>query len=124
MERTRRVVQGRLSEILGEKTVGIDTFHRTVGLHRVSVEAVKNMNARSLALLQAYSDGVNEFIFNRKKTTILSPELILLGVTQPEPWAPVHTIGIMKLLTFHLSWNWAQDLFREVLLISELEDLV
>jgi acyl-homoserine lactone acylase PvdQ len=51
MERTRRVVQGRLSEILGEKTVGIDTFHRTVGLHRVSVEAVKNMDARSLALL-------------------------------------------------------------------------
>lgn len=54
----------------------------------------------------------------------MSPELILLGITQPEPWAPEHTVGILKLLTFHLSWNWAQDLFREVLLISDLEDLV
>ena len=45
MERTRRVFKGRLSEILGEKTIGIDMFHRTIGIHRHSAEAVKNMDA-------------------------------------------------------------------------------
>ncbi len=45
MERTRRVFKGRLSEILGDKTLGVDMFHRTVGIHRHSIEAVKNMDA-------------------------------------------------------------------------------
>lgn len=34
------------------------------------------------------------------------------------------SVSILKLLSFHLSWNWVQDLYREVLLEAGLGDLV
>ena len=64
MERLRRMTQGRLSEIMGEKTLGIDKFFRTVGIHRSSKEAVANLDASSLEILNAYANGVNDFIAN------------------------------------------------------------
>jgi penicillin G amidase len=42
MERLRRTTQGRLSEIMGERAIGIDKFFLTIGLHRSSIESVKN----------------------------------------------------------------------------------
>jgi len=47
-----------------------------------------------------------------------------LGVKKLEPWTPVDSIGIIKLLNFHLSWNWSQDLLREVMDDFGLEDLL
>ena len=45
----------------------------------------------------------------------MPPEFILLGITDIQPWSPVDTVCIFKLLNFHLSWNWGQDLMRDVL---------
>ena len=42
MERLRRMTQGRLSEIMGDRAIGVDKFFRTIGLHRSSIESVKN----------------------------------------------------------------------------------
>ena len=42
MERLRRMTQGRLSEIMGERAIGVDKFFRTIGLHRSAIESVKN----------------------------------------------------------------------------------
>ena len=61
MERLRRTTQGRLSEILGDKTIGIDKFFRTIGLHRSAITSVKHMDAVSISMLQAYSDGINDY---------------------------------------------------------------
>jgi acyl-homoserine lactone acylase PvdQ len=44
-----------------EKTIGIDKFFRTIGLHRSAIASVKNMNAESLSMLQAYADGINDY---------------------------------------------------------------
>ena len=108
MERLRRTTQGRLSEIMGERTIGIDKFFRTIGLHRSAIQSVKNMDAVSLSMLQAYADGVNDFISNigGSSSLLLPPEFILLGIKEVEPWTPVDTVCIFKLLNFHLSWNW------------------
>ena len=48
MERLRRTTQGRLSEIMGDKTIGIDKFFRTIGLHRSAKASANNMNTESL----------------------------------------------------------------------------
>lgn len=45
MERMRRLTQGRLSEIFGEKTIGVDKFFRAVGIHRSASEAFKVMES-------------------------------------------------------------------------------
>jgi penicillin amidase len=44
MERLRRTTQGRLSEIMGDKTIGIDKFFRTIGLHRSAKASALNMD--------------------------------------------------------------------------------
>jgi len=36
---------------MGEKTLGIDRFFRTIGLHRSSIDSVKNMDAENLGIL-------------------------------------------------------------------------
>lgn len=66
MERLRRVSQGSLSEMFGRKTLGIDKFFRTIGLHQTAIEAEKNLDDDSRELLQSYADGVNDFITNTK----------------------------------------------------------
>jgi penicillin amidase len=130
MERLRRLTQGRMSEIMGDRTIGIDKFFRTIGLHRSSIESIANMDKISLDILKAYSDGFNDYVaglgFNKPDSTgiFLPPEFIILGIKEVEPWSPVDTICILKLLNFHLSWNWGQDLLRDVLERSGLGDMV
>lgn len=88
------------------------------------------MDLQSLKTLEAYSEGVNDFInnlgFNKPSSTgmFLPPEFIVLGIKDVQPWRPVDSVCILKLLNFHLSWNWGQDLLREVLETAGLEDLV
>jgi penicillin amidase len=38
MERTRRIFNGRLSEIFGEDALAIDKFSRTLGYRRIAEE--------------------------------------------------------------------------------------
>jgi len=51
MEKMRLTTQGRLSEIMGERTIGIDKFFRTIGLHRSAIASVKNMDEDSLSMI-------------------------------------------------------------------------
>ena len=51
MERMRRITQGRLSEILGDKTVAIDKFFRTVGISRTVERAMPSIDTKSLEIL-------------------------------------------------------------------------
>ena len=121
MERMRRMTQGTLSEIMGNMTLGIDKFFRTVGLHRLAIEALGNMDSESLGILEAYADGVNDYVnnlgFRKSQSTgyLMPPEFIVLGVKEFRPWTPTDSLCILKLLNFHLSWNWGQDLLREVI---------
>ncbi len=108
MERLRLITQGRLSEIMGERTIGIDKFFRTIGLHRSAIASVKSTDAVSLSMLQAYADGVNDYVKNIGGSSglLLPPEFIMLGIKEFQPWSPVDTVCIFKLLNFYLSWNW------------------
>jgi len=56
----------------------------------------------------------------------LPPEYYALDI-EIEPWSVIDTLSIMKLINFHLSYNWSQDLLRgifESLEDGELKDLV
>ena len=111
MERLRRVCSGRLSEIFGERTLGVDKFFRTIGLYHSASGAVKNLDDDQLMVLQAYADGVNDFlsnvnIQNGKAARLLPPEFYLIQHFDIEEWTAADTVCIYKLLNFHLSWNW------------------
>ncbi len=65
-----RIVQGRLSEVVGEMnhrkrgvtSVTQDIKYRTLGVYRSAKEVAKNLDGETKNLLQAYCDGVNDHI--------------------------------------------------------------
>jgi acyl-homoserine lactone acylase PvdQ len=115
---------------MGEKTVPIDKFFRTIGMHRRAKEAVQNMETELLEIFSAYADGINDYVshlgYDKTDSTgfIFPPEFLLLGITEFQPWTPEDSVSIFKLLNFRLSWNWGHDLNREIIQESGLEDMV
>ena len=123
MEFNRRLVAGRLSEILGKPTVSLDRWLRTLRMYHVASLEKGLLEDKTINLLQAYADGINYFIKNRK----LPIEFLLLRY-KPEPWKIVDTLAWIKMMSWSLSVNWEAELLRAKLietigadLASELE---
>ena len=100
MELVRRAVQGRLSEVMGEATVGTDRFMRRLGLWEAAVASADLLNQQERAYLQAYANGVNAAIDGR--TGALPPEFLALRY-EPEPWQPEHTLAVAKMMSLTLA---------------------
>ncbi|MDF0717330.1 penicillin acylase family protein [Muricauda sp. 334s03] len=64
MELLRRVAKGRLSEVFGEDMVKTDKFFLSLGIDDHTKATISNLDKQSetIALSQAYLDGINEFI--------------------------------------------------------------
>ncbi|HEY4870105.1 MAG TPA: penicillin acylase family protein [Candidatus Dormibacteraeota bacterium] len=112
LEMTRRVAQGRVSEIVGADGLGIDRFVRRLGLPRVAAAEERQAGAEICRMLEAYAAGINSIIASGRPLPL---EFRLLK-TEPEPWRPVHSILAGKLLALGLSLNWDTELQRLELL--------
>ncbi|MEN8159092.1 MAG: penicillin acylase family protein, partial [Myxococcota bacterium] len=99
MDATRREASGRLAELLGPGSIGSDIELRTIGLRRAARRTEEALQARELALLQAYADGVNHWI----ATHPLPPEYEALELTQIPAWVPRDTLVIGKAIAASLS---------------------
>jgi penicillin amidase len=62
MEMTRRIGEGRLSEISGEKTLLLDAWSRRIGFKRIAGEMMKKASADTKRMLTAYCRGINAYI--------------------------------------------------------------
>jgi len=105
LELSRRVGSGRLSEILGKRTLQTDRFLRTVGFRRAAEAAWPALAEREQAMLLAYADGVNAAI---GATDELPPEFKLLRF-EPEPWTPVDSLVVTKSMAWLLSGSADDD---------------
>ncbi len=114
MEFNRRVVQGRLAEILGGELVRADRFLRTLGLDRIARRVVEKTSPEGRAIMARYANGVNA----RIKEGRFPPELRILGIT-PEPWKPVDVAGVLALMAYDLGGNWRKESLR-----MELRDVL
>jgi penicillin amidase len=88
MELMRRAASGRMSELAGPATLGLDRTMRTYGLRRRSVADLPGLPADTRALLDAYARGVNAWIADRGRFSAL--EFLFVGT--PEPWEPVDSL--------------------------------
>jgi penicillin amidase len=100
MERFRRVLQGRLSEILGPSMVDTDRFLRTLGLERAARDGLSPSGSPTRRLMDHYAAGVNAAIDGW--SGLLPPEFVLLRF-QPEPWEPYMSQGMEKIMAWDLS---------------------
>jgi len=112
LEMNRRIVAGRLAEVLGPAALDTDRFLRVLGVRRNAERVLAGLDVRTRASLQAYADGVNAGIaLTRAQPWKLSPEFLILGV-RPEPWTPVDSIGWSTMMAWDLSGNHATELLR------------
>ena len=109
MDFQRRAASGRLSEVLGARTLDIDKFTRTLGLMRAAEASLKQMSPAMRAVLEAYAGGVNAWIEHHRGP--LPPEFLILGY-RPDPWRPVDTVLWGQLMALELSDNYHGELAR------------
>ncbi|MBL27389.1 MAG: acyl-homoserine-lactone acylase [Rhodospirillaceae bacterium] len=112
METGRRAGAGRLSEVFGTRTVGIDRYLRTLGLMRraETVESALDPDAR--ALLRAYVAGVNARI--RQAASPPAPEFVLFRY-RPEDWRPADSAVLVSMMALQLDGNARDELLRNTL---------
>ncbi|WP_053006117.1 penicillin acylase family protein [Kiloniella spongiae] len=113
MDFMRRAGSGRLSEVVGEATLNIDRFMRTLGFRELVEANYAALPIRVQNAFKSYSDGVNEYIDNH--ASILSPEFHLLNY-QPEEWKPTDSLLWGRLMALQLSDNFNLELLRQRLL--------
>lgn len=111
MDYKRRLGQGRLSEILGARSLSSDKLMRTLGLHRAAQRALTHLSAADRASLRAYADGVNAWIDGGDSLPI---EYRYYGV-RPERWRETDSLLMVKLLALSLGGNYKQELVNQVL---------
>lgn len=116
MEMSRRIVQGRMAEILGKPGLQVDRFLRTLGLYRATESSHAILSAHAQNTLEAYSKGVNSVFATKGRE--LSPEFILLGHT-PEPWTSIDSLAALRLMSIGLSTNMQSEL-RRIALLTKL----
>ena len=113
MTTLRRTAQGRLSEVFGTATIGIDTLLRRLDLHRLSVASVSVQSPETLAALRAYAAGVNARFeeINRDALGRGAPEMFLFDAPVA-PWRPADSISIVKLMGLQLSGHMDNEVLR------------
>lgn len=111
MEMNRRIGAGRLSEILGDATLDIDKFQRTLGYYRAAASDYAALSDRSRMALDAYAAGVNSWI---DEGHTLPPEYLLLGI-KPEPWTPYDSLVWEKMMSWDLGGDYEMELLRRQL---------
>ena len=98
----RRLVEGRLAEILGSVALDVDVDARTIDLAQIARAQLAALPLRERENLDAFAAGVNFAIATRP----LPAEFRLLAYV-PEPWTPTDSLAasFATVLALTDSWN-------------------
>ena len=119
MEISRRIGAGRLAELFGKSQVETDTYIRTLGWRDAAQRDLAAMSPDSIAILQAYADGVNAWIDEHNGN--LSTPFVVAGLLAGnlsfggyalEPWTTLDTATWQKVQAWSLGGNIDQEIFR------------
>jgi penicillin amidase len=97
MEYSRRIVEGRISELVGEKGLQSDKLWRTIGWYKNAQQTAENLDTQTKQLLQAYSAGVNHYL---QVTSNLLYLFENYAVT-PEPWTVADSIACWYRISYY-----------------------
>ncbi len=109
----RRTAQGRLSEILGEQTLSIDTFIRRLDIYNLARQSHQYQTPEAKIALQSYSDGVNAWlkILQRDALGRGAPELFFFS-PKIAPWTPTDSLSITKVMALQISSALQNEILR------------
>lgn len=107
MDFQRRLVSGRLAEVLGPAALSSDRWLRILGLRHIALREAAALSGEVRTNMSSYAAGVNALIARGP----LPIEFALLRY-RPEPWTPADTLTWTKMLAWSLSVNWESELLR------------
>jgi len=113
MDFYRRAGDGKISELFGEATLGIDKYLKTMGFRAIAEKEYPLLDADTRKVIEAYAAGVNAYILDRKPAQlgIQYTLLDLQGVEfEIEPWTPIHTLLWYKLMAEQMSGGTEREL--------------
>ena len=119
MEMSRRIGAGRLSELVGAATLGVDKFMRVLSVYRYAERSYASLDPQSQRILDAYAAGVNAYLETRSGP--LPPEFAVFGLlrlvrgegsVRPEPWRPADSLVWIKMMAWNLGGNWFAEIQR------------
>lgn len=96
---------GRLSEVIGEKTLEMDKFQRRFGIAEAATNSGREMmkNPETRMAIEAYAQGVNQAIASWPKRR-LPLEFKVLDY-KPQTWKPTDPAFLLKRMAFVLAGN-------------------
>ncbi|MFM9844382.1 MAG: penicillin acylase family protein [Dongiaceae bacterium] len=109
MEMMRRLVAGRLSEIVGSMTLSTDRTMRVLGLYRAAEQSEALLPDDARARLEAYAAGVNAYLDGHSGAW--PPEFEVLR-HRPEPWRVADSLAWGRIMALRLSSNYWMELLR------------
>ncbi|WP_170363352.1 penicillin acylase family protein [Ruegeria arenilitoris] len=109
----RRTVQGRLSEVFGQRTVHIDKLMRRLDLYGLAHQSFEVQDDYTKAALRAYAAGVNARLdeINENALGRGAPEMFLVNAPVA-PWQPGDSIAMIKLMAIQLSGHLQDEVLR------------
>jgi len=119
MELNRRAARGAMSELFGERTVGLDRLVKTLDLYGLASRSLQFQTPETRAALAAYSQGVNAWIrhVNAQALGRGAPELFVFGAALA-PWTPADSLAILKMMALRLSSGARHEVLRGKFLLS------
>ncbi len=101
MDFSRRSGSGTVAELVGPAGLASDVQIRNLGLRRAAWATYVALDAEARGVLKAYADGVNAWLL----ASPLPPEYAGLEISRAQPWTPVDSLVIAKILAFQLSFD-------------------
>ena len=127
MDFYRRLFSGTLAEVVGEPGVQMDRLMRRFGLRRFAGSQLSQIDAETMAGLEAYVAGVNTFM--ESVGGRLPLEFLLLRY-RPATWTVADSLAFGKFMGWMLASGWCTQIVRSQLMaklgpeaLSELEPL-
>jgi penicillin amidase len=108
MDLMRRAAGGDLAALFGPAALPHDREMRILGIRHSAEADAADLSPESVALLQAYANGVNAWIDRRGR--LAAPEFVFLG--KPPPWTIADSLLWGKTMGLWLSGNWETELER------------
>jgi penicillin amidase len=112
MELYRRVSMGRLSQVMGDSTIEVDKRFLTLGLREAAAAELARMAPQVKVALERYAAGVNAVIAQLQTEQRVRPLEFQILRFMPEPWTPIDSLSIGRLLAWRLAENHHAELVR------------
>lgn len=125
MDLMRRITTGRLSEVLDPSLVDADLLFRALQFSKKSEWVISKTDPEILACVDAFADGVNQFINQHQKK--LPFEFTMLGY-KPDPWKREHTFNLISYMAWDLASGWGTEIalfkMQQVLDEAHFQELI